>query len=275
MGTPQKETICTKIWQEESEDDNPFIAKVCYCSGFDIFGDLLGKISLIEYLFLLFRLDPPTPEQARLFESVAVMLANPGPRDHSVQAAMNAAVGGSPRASAMMAALGVGAGNLNGGREIWQAMQYWKVCGEDLDAWRAMIADPPAQERADIWMPMEHCPGFDPNGVTCPLPVRQALSFLASVSPATGLSWLLTYRQDLETATGCPLAFSGVAAAAFRDLGFSAEQAESLYLLLRLPGAMAHALEQESHGWRRFPFFRDGLKLKDYDDLTTAISAGS
>jgi citrate synthase len=48
---------------------------------------------------------------------------------------------------------------------------------------------------------------------------------------------------------------SGVAAAALADLGFSPEQGEALHLLLRLPGAAAHALEQRQHGHKRFPFF--------------------
>jgi len=36
-----------------------------------------------------------------------------------------------------------------------------------------------------------------------------------------------------------------------------------LFLLLRLPGAAAHALEQKEHGWRKYPFFGDGLTLTD------------
>ncbi len=53
---------------------------------------------------------------------------------------------------------------------------------------------------------------------------------------------------------------SGVAAAAFRDLGLNAEQGEMLYLLLRLPGAAAHALEQKQVGFKRFPFFHGAVK---------------
>ena len=67
-----REQITTKIWREEPEPDNPFAASACYCAGYDVFGDLLGKISLIEYIWLIFKLDPPTSEQARLFESLAV-----------------------------------------------------------------------------------------------------------------------------------------------------------------------------------------------------------
>jgi citrate synthase len=48
---------------------------------------------------------------------------------------------------------------------------------------------------------------------------------------------------------------SGVAAAAFSDLGFTPVQGEMLHLLMRLPGAAAHALEQWQYGHRKFPFF--------------------
>jgi citrate synthase len=61
----------------------------------------------------------------------------------------------------------------------------------------------------------------------------------------------------------CPLAMTGVAAAALIDLAFSPEQGEMLYLLSRLPGAAVHALEQQEYGWRRFPFFANGLKLEN------------
>jgi citrate synthase len=63
-------------------------------------------------------------------------------------------------------------------------------------------------------------------------------------------------HRTLEAAAGRPLAMSGVAAAAFCDLGLPPEQGEMLYLLLRLPGAAAHALEQKRHDYRTFPFFR-------------------
>jgi len=45
-----------------------------------------------------------------------------------------------------------------------------------------------------------------------------------------------------------------------RDLGFSPEQGEMLHLLLRLPGAAVHALEQRDGGYKNFPFFRVELE---------------
>ena len=173
-----QEQITTKIWREEAEPDNPFAAKACYCSGYDVYGDLLGKISLIEYIWLLFKLEPPTESQAKIFESLAVALANPGPRDHSVRAAMNAAVGGSTRPSALLAAIAVGAGNLGGSREVYNCLHYWQNCGTNRQAWLEMIKNPPKEDRTDVWPEMEHPPGFDPYGTNCSTPVRQLLNHL-------------------------------------------------------------------------------------------------
>ena len=259
----RKEVIHSRIWEEVPEPDNPFAAAACYCSGYDVYGDLLGKASWVEYLYLLFLRERPTAEQAGLLENLAVVLANPGPRDHSVRAAMSAGAGGSTYASCLMAALAVGAGQLGGAREVALTVECWRECGTDLSLWQDRLAHPPTLEHADVWLPMEHPPGFDPNGASCATPVRQTLSVLARHSSGQALGWLRNHRLDLEAAAGCPLAFTGVAAAACVDLDLTAQQAEMIYLLLRLPGAAAHALDQQSYGWRRYPFWADGLVLQD------------
>ncbi|TNF09356.1 MAG: citryl-CoA lyase [Gammaproteobacteria bacterium] len=270
MTEKKLEKITTGIWNEVAEDDNPFAAAACYCAGYDVYGDLLGKASYVEYLYVLFKLERPTPSQARLLEGLAIALANPGPRDHSVRAAMCAGVGGSTHASALIGALSVGAGNLGGGREVYTATQYWQACGTDLAAWCTMIKEPPVEERTDVWVPMEHPPGFDPNGVSCPTPVRQTLEYLAEVGGVESLTWLQQNRPSLEAEAGLPLAMSGVAAAAMYCLGLSPEQSEMLYLLLRLPGAAVHSLEQEKLGWRKYPFFGDGLKIVDSPSIKSS-----
>ena len=43
---------------------------------------------------------------------------------------MSAGVGGSTHASAMIAAIAVGAGNLGGAREVFHALEYWQHCGD-------------------------------------------------------------------------------------------------------------------------------------------------
>ncbi len=257
----KKEVIHTKIWQEEPEPNNPFAAKTCYCAGYDVYGDLLGKVSWAEYLYLLFKLEKPTQEQAKLLETIAVAIANPGIRDHSVRAAMNAGVGGSTSASALMAALAVGAGQYGGAREVYLVMQSWEECIQDLDKWKNRIQNLPKLELPDSWPEIKHPIGFDPNSESCSTPVLQTLSELISCSNGSSLNWLKENRNTLEEYSGCPLAMTSVAAVAFKDIGFNPEQGEMLYLLMRLPGAAVHAIEQKHNGWRKYPFFADSVEI--------------
>ncbi|MDX1250764.1 MAG: citryl-CoA lyase [Gammaproteobacteria bacterium] len=263
MTDNKTETIRSKIWEETPEEDNPFAAKACYCSGYDVYGDILPKASWSEYLYLLFKRERPIPAQAKLLEKLAIALANPGPRDHSVHAAMCGGVGGSTYAACLTAALAVGAGQLGGAHEVAIAMDCWLRCGQDLSAWREQLRNPPQEERADIWLPMEHPPGFAPHGASCATPIRQTLAYLEQCHGGGALSWLQQHRTELEAIAECPLAMTGVAAAALTDLALTPQQGEMLYLLLRLPGAAVHALEQEKYGWRNFPFFGDGVELLD------------
>jgi citrate synthase len=254
------ETIRTRIWQEEAEPDNAFAALSCHCHGYDVYGDLLINASWIEYLFLLFRGEAPSSQQARLLEGLAIALANPGPRDAAVHAAMCGGVGGSTSASCLMAALAVGAGASGGAREVRLAMEDWGKRGTDLALWQTGLAVKPEDDPADVWPAPGHAPGFDPHGVRCTAPVLQTLARLAGMGCGQSLAWLQINRSSLESATGIPLAMIGVAAAALCDLGFTSAQGEMLFLLLRLPGTAVHALEQKDYGHKNFPFFRVELE---------------
>lgn len=245
--------IRTGIWREEAEPDNPFATRAAYCRGYDVYGGMLGQARWVEMLYLLFHDEAPSVAQADMLEALAVALANPGPRDASVHAAMCGGVCGSTAASSLMAALAVGAGQLAGGREVFLAMQGWDECGDDLDSWCKRLGKLEAIP-GSIWPTPEHAPGFDPHGVSTATAVKQTLSCLASYRVGSHLPWLQHNLPDLEAAAGCPLALSGLAAAAFADLGFTPEQGEMLHLLLRLPGAAAHALEQRPLGYKKFPF---------------------
>ena len=249
------DTILSSIWQEEPEPDNPFAAAACYCRGYDVYGDLLGKARYIEYVYLLFKGERPLPNAITALEILAVAIANPGLRDPSVHAAMAAGVGGSTAASALMAALAVGAGSYGGAREVFLALEAWKNHGMDRDRWCASLAARVSPTRMQVWPELEHPPGFDPYGVHCATPVRQTLTKLVWHIPAGRLAWLAQQQAVLEKAAGLPLAMTGIVAAALADLGFSAIEGEMLTLLLRLPGAAAHALEQGRQGFRQFPFF--------------------
>jgi citrate synthase len=252
------ETIHTRIWLEEPEADNPFATRAAYCHGYDVYGEMLGQARWVDMLFLLFRGEAPTQGQAALLEALSVALANAGPRDPANHAAMCAGVGGSPAASALMAALAVGAGQYTGAREVVLAMRAWSECGTDLEAWQCRLQrrGEPAQ---GTWPACDHCPGFDPHAPRMSTIVRRSLDHMER--HGARLAWLAAHHETLQHSADGALTLAGVAAAALCDLGFSAEQGEMLYLLLRLPGAAAHALEQRSAGYKNFPFF--ALELED------------
>ncbi|WP_367154366.1 citryl-CoA lyase [Methylomonas sp. HYX-M1] len=252
-GSNAPHTIRTQIWLEEPEPDNPFATRAAYCRGYDVYGEMLGHARWSDMLYLLFKEEAPGKAQADLLDSLALALANPGPRDASVHAAMCGGVCGSSAASSLIAALAVGAGHLAGGREVFYAVSGWHQCGKDLAAWKNFFTSPKSTE-ADIWPEIDHPPGFDPYGVSTGLTVIQTLDCLAGYAVGSILPWLHANLQAMEALAGKPLALSGVAAAALAELGFSAQQSEMLFLLLRLPGAAAHALEQYPLGYKKFPF---------------------
>lgn len=253
----RRDVIHSTLWEEEAGAADPFTAEACYCSGYDVYGELLQGASYPEYLYLLFRGERPTPAQARALEILAIAIANPGPRDPSVHAAMCAGVGGSPAAAALMAALAAGAGVAGGAREVFLGMQNWARCATDIEAWRTLLGGWPAPRpgKMQVWPEAQHPPGFAPYGKQLSLPVGQTLAALSPLLVGGCTAWLHDNRRQLEQLAGLPLAMPGLIAACLTDLDLRPEQGEMLTLLLRLPGAAAHALEQGEAGIKRFPFF--------------------
>ncbi|TFV90811.1 citryl-CoA lyase, partial [Oxalobacteraceae bacterium OM1] len=92
------EVIHTRIWDEAPDPDNAFAARAAYCHGFDVMGEMVGNARWVEMLYLLFRGEPPAKRDADFLEALGVALANPGPRDPAIHAAMCAGVCGSTAA---------------------------------------------------------------------------------------------------------------------------------------------------------------------------------
>lgn len=259
----KRQVYHSNFWEEVAEDDNPFATKEAYCHGYNVYEDVLQKATWFEYLYLMFKGRKPTQAQAKLLERLAIALANPGPREASVRAAMNGGVGGSTHAASLMAALAVGAGQYGGAQEVSVCVSLWKLNGFDFEKWKHALLNPNEFYQEDIWLPFEHAPGFDPNGIAFSSVNADILKVLCDLSESGALAWLSQNRERLETEIGYPLALSGIAAAALYDLGFDEKIAAYLYLILRLPGSAAHAIEQEGMGWKKFPFFADNIVLKN------------
>lgn len=256
----------TRIWHEEAEPDNAFATRKARCHGYDVYGQMLGRARWADMTWLLLKGEVPSEAEATMLDTLAVALANPGPRDPMVHAAMCGGVGGSPAAASLMAALAVGAGQSGGARDVYLCMRHWAQCHDQPEtAWIPTLiqtGQPTWLAPDDAgWPAIEHPAGFDPHGVSTAMIVAQTLMMLASLSPGPRLPWMARHREALEQAAQLPLAMTGVAAAALADMGFNARQGEMLFLLLRLPGAAAHALEQSDYGFKHFPY--PGVDLLD------------
>jgi citrate synthase len=245
-------TITTHIWQELPAD-NPAQTQTARCHGYDVYGQMLGRCTMTQMLYLMVMGELPTPEQLKLLDSLAVALANPGPREQSVHAAMSAGVSRSPMASWLMSALAVAEGRYGGSYDVQECMQRWTELGPDLLAWQVAMGP---REAENIWPACSYPAGFAAAGpLTGPL-VRQTLEQLTAVAanPTGPLAWVLAHFDELEMAAKAEVAFSLVAATTFAELGMTPQQGAMLHLLLRLPGAAVHALEQSQLGHRGFPF---------------------
>jgi len=241
------DTIRTRLWDETPDPRSPFAGRTVRLAGYDYYGDLLGQAGWADMVWLLFAGDPPSPAQRRLFEHLAVALANPGPRDPSVHAAMCGGIGGSHPAASLMAALAVSAGDHGGSEELARALRAWcDVADSGHDLADALAAN---ANMDGTW------PGFSPHLSHTPETVLTCLATLCQSPLAERLAQLHTEAPALTQRCGRGMNLTGVAAAAFADLGVSSAPAEALYLLMRLPGALAHALEQSERGYRNFPFF--------------------
>jgi len=254
----------SNFWLEEPEESNPFAAKACYCHGYDVYGQVITKATWFEYLLLMLKGDRPQPGEAALLEKIALVLANQGPKEASIRAAMNGGVAGTNHSSALMSAMAVGSGLYGGSQELEICMRLWRECEQDVERWKVRLQDPQEDERADIWPAIEHPPGFDPNGDNIPTTLLQSLELLVQFAPDDGaLAWLRNHRDILEGFFRCPISITSVAAATFVDLGLDQDQGSMLYLMLRLPGAAVHALEQRKMGWKKFPFYSSAIELED------------
>lgn len=293
---PHNDKISSSFWDEMPEPDNPFMAQSCHCHGYDVYGDLLGKVGWLNYFYLLLTGERLSEKKQMILETAAVAIANPGPRDPSVRGAMNGAIGGSQAAACLMSALAIGAGQSGGAHEVYLAMQMHNDWSRELSCWQIELPkylQNAAQQEIDAWPLLEHIPGFDPNAVRASqvvlrlfqhiLPAELITADYSSykahenepVAPNNALNnalnnastefrttqWLWQTRSVLEEIIGYPLGLTGLISAIFIDLGLTPLQGEMLYMILRLPGAAAHALDQTGKKFHEYPFFSQSLDI--------------
>ncbi len=261
-GEPFREFSETKIWSESPSEDNPYIADSISCHGYDLM-ELVRKRSFVDVFFLLFRGELPVPEEAELLESLMIALINPGPRHNATRASMNAAVGKTNPLHILPIGLSVLGGDCLGGGGIERSMRaFRKLDGETgsfffegfIDCWRKIQGC----EESDLDEFFEtEVPGFGQVYGGIDLIAEEVARCLAQLPGAgSALKWGSDFHGHARE-LGVGWLMTGVAAAAFSDLGFHPRAGGVLFQLLGAPGLAAHGLELSNKPFTAMPYIKD------------------
>ena len=245
------ERTATRIWQEVPSQENPYIAELSRCHGYDLL-ELMQHRSFIDVVYLLIRGELPTADQSQLLETLFVGLINPGPRHAATRAAMNAGVGKTDPAHILPIGLSVLGGAHLGGTEVTKAMEFIKASlKKDPTETKKQLATnntPPAEGDWHI------APGFGTRfGSIDAMAKHIADKLLELPSKGNALQWSDAFSKSLQTENMGWL-LPGVAAAVFLDLGFHPRAGVGLFQLACSPGLLAHGLEFANKPRTAMPF---------------------
>lgn len=248
-----KKTV-TKIWQEQPSAENPYIAENCFCHGYEQ-TELMAKANYCEMLFLLFCGELPTPDQKQLLEQLMIALINPGPRHPATRAGMTASVSKARLAHVLPVSLSVLGGEHLGASEVENSLRFiTEQCNNDPQ----LVVQQRIDEQSNDQNNTGHiAPGFGSRfGGIDIMPQKIASQLLTLPAAGKNLDWGDQLSQALHPQQQGWL-MTGVAAAAFADLGFHPRAVVGLYQLLSAPGLLAHSLELDKKPFSAMPFPAD------------------
>lgn len=240
-----------RIWQEEELPGNPYLAATCRCHGYNLM-ELMRKRSFVDVLFLLLSGELPTPEQARLLESLMIAFINPGPRHPATRAAMNAGVGSTFPQHILPIALSVLGGSFLGGEEVEQAMRFLRKNqqGEAGQLAAELLRSVERPDEGDWHV----APGFGSRyGSIDPLPQEIAAECVRLPASGRALAWGQAFAEAIRS-EGLGWVATGVVAAVLCDLGFHPRTGAGLFQLICAPGLLAHGLELANKPVTAMPF---------------------
>ena len=259
--------VATRIWNETPSVNNPYIAESCQCHGYDLHA-LAHHKSFSDVIFLLQKGELPTPPQSRLFETLLISMINPGPRHPATRAAMNAGVGKTNPAHILPISLSVMSGEHLGGGEVTAAMTFLRkhrntVPQQVVDD---LLKDNFRPDEGDWHI----APGFGSHyGGIDIVPTQIAEALLTQPGKGAALSWAKEFVTSLHPHSLGWLT-TGVAAAAFLDLGFHPRAGAGLFQLAAAPGLLAHGLELANKPRTALPFPDDEHYF--YEKKKTAVT---
>ena len=222
--------------------------------------ELMGRLSFGEAIYLLLAGERPSPTFGRLMEALLVASMDHGVQPPSTLAARTVAgTGAPPRAAAAAGVLALGS-RLGGGGSIESSRRF-------LDEGIALVGDwvspdDAARRLLDHWSGTaddDTPPGFghrrharDPRAVRLLQLAFELDVDGAYTQLARALEQELTQRRAAAGQDPAALNVDGAIAAVCGDIGIDAETATMLFTIARVPGLVAHALEEQ----RREPAMR-------------------
>ena len=243
----------TKIWLEKPDEVNPYISVQNRCYGYDLM-DLFEKRSYIEILFLIFRGELPSTNQAQLLESLMKILINPGPRHPATRSAMLTGIGKTNPAHILPISLGILSGSHLGSEEVAKSIRFLRKHRRTDPEETAMSL---ATERRETDGDAHPAPGFGSRfGSIDPMAEQFAQKLCRLPEAGKALRW----GQDFSTALNnynMGWLTTGVAAAALTDLGFSQHEGAGFFQIISAPGLLAHGLEFINKPFTAMPFPTD------------------
>lgn len=245
----------TQIWYETPTAENPYISGHSYLHGYDLF-ELLEKRSFVDVFYLLFQGELPNAAQAGLLQTLMVGLINPGTRHPATRAAINTGIGKTDTAHILPISLLAMGGKYLGGNEVPDAMRFLNkhYRRDPRDAVSALLEGSSPPQEGDWHV----TPGFGTRfgGIDAiPAKLAKALSRIGGETPV--LDWGNRFAALLEDQAGCGWLTTGVAAAAFSDLGIHPRAGAGLFQLVCAPGLLAHGLEMSNKPITAMPFIDD------------------
>lgn len=218
--------------------------------------DLIGKVSLVDVVWLMLRGSLPDPWQARLLEAALVAGVDHGPQAPSIAIARMAATCGVGLNGAMASAVNV-LGDVHGGAGEQCVELLNQICerasareGGDINA---AAVDVLAQWRRRS----PYVPGFghrfhpvDPRRDPLLSLVEEAVR--EGAVPGRHLLAALAVEGSVRTSGGrrVPINIDGATAVIYAELGMAAPLARGLFVLSRSIGVLAHAWEETQQGRR-------------------------
>jgi citrate synthase len=210
--------------------------------------ELMGRRSYAETAWLALKGELPTAEQGRMLDAILVSSVDHGVTPPSCLAAITAASTGAPVNAALAA--GILSVNRHHGGAVENCMRILREAVALKDEKGITTDEAAAELVADYVGQKKRLTGFGHRFHTRD-PRAARLFELAGETSVAGeyVAMALALEAQLKEQSGkeLPLNVDGAIGAVLLELGFEPEIANAFFIMARLPGLLAHVLEE----WKR------------------------